>query len=1091
MAPPDHATSSSDSVVAEQRDSILAPHHMTRTATPIPRGVADVTANAAVVPGRLLVLSSSQRDADEHLAAVAARIEPLRKAGWRIEWLAAAPQPTRWTDRTALRRTDTGSHLVAQEAYAAARAAYDRARLDAPPAGYFRRVEQRLSLTKHPPAGARRPGAVKRVLARLAFRLVRPLRKLQERLTPPAPRRPAAPPTPPVPPAADGVVDLGHALATCGQADMVVLLAAEPRHLEWLLQLTPGIGLERPIDSTLHVLFAPNDSANAQKGEVDLETLAQRWRTGSPFRNVYFHAADAAAAAARSRQTGLDVRCGSPLAVATGSEVPPSLTVDRHGPVALQITALWGRTGSTSIFDSQARFLIQRGFLVARIFVEHWPHHGEDRVRRIVGMVAENFESVRPHAWAVVERDDSDAHRERLIADPEFASATTLRRMAMLFAEPTSDDRVYLAWLARHARLSLVNHLPHVLFAASLTRAPMVFETHDIYTKLLATHGVPQFVPESPAPAAVQLSEEAAIIAKAAACVNLSEEDQAVVAPHARFARVIRPYARSRSLTRRSWPEVVAANKLGPHFLQDGRFDLMLWGDWHGGNIAGVKWFAEEVMPRCPRLAKARIVLVGRVARGLPEGLAERARFLVAGFVDRLDDFIVRTKVLLIPDQGGSGISIKAMDAFAFGRPFVSTSAGMRCVDVGDTGYSATDDPAAFGAEIEKLLDSRAERDRRAATARRLYDLNFSREAYAGSWETVLAAAAPDALRAATAAAPAGTAPSTVNHTTTRTMTKANQAGDHKVRISIIICTYDRYDVLPDAIASAQAQDLPAGEFEIIVVDNSPDQAKAAQWAADYAQEPHVRYHCEPVPGLSNARNVGTDMARGAIVAFMDDDAIASPQWAAELLAAYEAYPDAGVVGGLVTPKWIGERSAPWLHEDNIGYLSIVDWGKERRPLASNEWVAGTNISFRRDVLLAVGGFSRSLGRVGSGASLLSNEETAVSEKIHEIGKISVYAPAAAMQHVIDPKRLSRDWFRKRAAWQAVSDFIKDPKRFSQYAPQAVKHLHWALEGGHRKVPFGTFHATDDKTVFKDDMGVMYDLVIALLAGGFERPDSA
>ena len=194
MAPPDHATSSSDSVVAEQRDTIRAPHHMTRTATPIPRGVADVTANAAVVPGRLLVLSLSQRDADEHLAAAAARIEPLRKAGWRIEWLAAAPQPTRWTDRTALRRTDTGSHLVAQEAYAAARAAYDRARLDAPPAGYFRRMEQRLSLAKHPTAGARRPGAVKRLLARLAFRLVRPLRKLQERMTPPAPRLPATPP---------------------------------------------------------------------------------------------------------------------------------------------------------------------------------------------------------------------------------------------------------------------------------------------------------------------------------------------------------------------------------------------------------------------------------------------------------------------------------------------------------------------------------------------------------------------------------------------------------------------------------------------------------------------------------------------------------------------------------------------------------------------------------------------------------------------------------------------------------------------------------------------------------------------------------
>lgn len=1064
---------------------------MTSSVRPIPRGPQTAAPTAAVVPGRLLALSLTKGRAVEDLAGWSDRIEPLRKAGWQIEWLAADAAPARWADRMAHRRNDAGSQLMAQEAYAAARAAFERSRRKQPPQCVFRRLEERLLLAKHPPEGTTQGpwSALRSLLARFAFRVVRPLRKLQERRL----RTRSAPPIPPRPPSlpprtGDGTLDLGQTLAGCGPYDMVLLLAAEPRQLEWLLQLPPAIGLDRPINSTLHVLFAPTDVHAVQKGEVDLETLAQRWRTGSPFRNVCFHAGDAAAADFRRRQTGFEVGVAAPLTTAAEASTPPSLVVERYGPVALQITALWGRTGSTSIFDSQARYLVQRGFMVARIFVEHWPHQGEDRIRRIDGMVAENFESVRPHAWTVVERDETKAHRDRLLADPDFAGGTTLRRMALIFAEPAFPDRDYVAWLARNARLSLVNHLPHVLFAARLTRAPLVFETHDIYTKLLATHGVPQFVPENPAPTAVQLAEEAAIFAKAAACVNLSEDDQGVVAPHTRFARVIRPYARSRSLVRRSWPEVVAVNNLDASFLSANRFDLMLWGDWHGGNVAGVKWFVEEVMPLCPRLAEARILLVGRVSRGLPPGLAERARFLVAGFVDRLDDFIVRTKVLLIPDQGGSGISIKAMDAFAFGRPFVSTSAGMRCVDVGDTGYTATDDPTAFGAEIVRLLDCRAERERRATTARRLYELNFSREAYADGWDAVLAAAAPDALRAATAAVPSRPN-STDDVTATQTMTTLLAEGDQPMRISIIICTYDRYDVLPDAIASAQAQDLPAGHFEVIVVDNSPDQANAAQWAADYAGEPHVRYHCEPVPGLSNARNVGTELARSPIVAFMDDDAIASPRWAAELLDAYEAYPVAGIVGGLVTPKWVGDQGAPWLHEDNIGYLSIVDWGKERRPLAANEWVAGTNISFRRDVLLAVGGFSRSLGRVGSGASLLSNEETAVAEKIHEIGRISVYAPAAAMQHVIDPKRLSRDWFRKRAAWQAVSDFIKDPKRCNQYAPQAVKHLQWALDGGHRKVPFGTFHRTDDKSVFKDDMGVMYDLVIALLAGGFEVGD--
>ena len=1061
---------------------------MTRTAVPSPRSPISSRGPDSSRPGRLLVLTLGSGSASLQLAGAAKVVHPLQTSGWSVEWATIDTGPERLGTRSVQLHRDVAAQTQAAFELEQARAA--RAAAGNRPQRLLRRIEERLKQTKHaaPTAGGGITHALKKLLARGAFRVVRPLRKLDDRLAgAKLAELPVAAVTTPAPsaPSTDTTL-LPELLAALGPRDMVLLTAAEPRHLEWLLELVPAMGIDRPIDTTLHILFANHDAAAPARGEVDLATLATRWRSGSPFRSVFCHAENADLATARSRQTGLVVRAETPIRPAADAAVPPSLTVDRLGPVALQITALWGRTGSTSIFDSQASYLVQRGFLVIRILVEHWPHRGEERTRRIQGLVAENMETVRPHAWLVVERNESAAHTDRLQADPEFRRATSLKRMAMLFAEPTTDDRQGLAWAARRAQLAVVNHLPHALFAAQLTRAPMVLETHDIYTHLLATHGVPQFVPANPVTKDAQLAEEGEVFARFNACVNLSPEDQAVVSRHARNSHVVRPYARSRTLTRRSWPEVVAANKLDAGFLANGSFDLMLWGDWHGGNIAGVKWFVESVLPRFPRLAAARIVLVGRVARGLPEGWAAQAGLLVAGFVDRLDDFILRSKVMLIPDQGGSGISIKAMDVFAFGRPFVSTSVGMRSVATGDTGYRPTDDPEAFGNDIVRLLQSHDAREARAEIARRLYDLNFSQQTYASSWDAVLAGAAPEALAAAGRTLPPAVVGETSAPVAPATTTKPSSNGD-RMRISIIICTYDRYDVLPDAIASAQAQVLDDGDFEIIVVDNSPDQQKAAEWARNYADEPHVRYHLEPIPGLSNARNVGTELARAGIVAFMDDDAIASPRWAAELLAAFAAYPNAGVVGGLVHPKWIGDQGASWLHEDNIGYLSIVNWGSERRPLQGNEWVAGCNISFRRDVLLGVGGFSRSLGRIGSGASLLSNEETAVSEKIHATGKISVYAPAAWLHHVIDPKRLTREWFRKRAAWQAVSDFIKDPKRCSQYSPQAVQHLRYALEPGRRTAPLGTFHATDDKEVFKGDMGVMYDLVIALLSGGFEH----
>ena len=1055
----------------------------TRTANPGPTQTTPEKRRAANA-GRLLIVSfGSRHEAPDALESTAAAVGPAVESGLHVEWIHAEAHPTSLGSRAATWRADAASLVAAARERAVVKEAQERA-ASAPPT-FFRRVEDRAIAVKHDESAS----VSARLLARLRLRLARPLRKLQERGRPDGSSVAAALPAEP---ADAGEADITELLRGCGEHDVVLLTAAKLADLEWLLFLVPALGVDRPLAATLHVAFGADATAPADKGAVDLETLGRRWLTGAPFRHTYFQADASATAAALAEALALPVHTAAPrwpeiTAAAIGHSAEPDsnlVTVEKFGPVALQVTAMWGRTGSTSIFDSQARYLVQRGFLVIRVLIDHWPHHGDGREERINQFLAENFEGVRPHSWAVVERDISEEHLARWQQDPSFTQASTLGRMLMQLSEPTLIDPQTTSWAGRNAALALVNHIPHVPFAERLTSAPVVFETHDIYSNLLTSHGVPEFVPENPKTPAAQLAEETAVFARVAACVNLSEDDDAIISRHAKISHVISPYARSRTLARRSWPDVVHANELDEEF-RVGNFDLMLWGDWHGGNIAGICWFVEEVMPRFERLQNARVVIAGRVAKGLPEGLAEKAGLLVAGFVDHLDDFILRTKVLLVPDQGGTGISIKAMDIFAFGRAFVSTSPGMRCVDCGDTGYAPVDDPDAFGQEVVDLLESRSAREERAETARRLYELNFSRAAYADNWDAALAAATPEALTAAGPAPAAAAEEAPSEHTETATMTDPN--GDAP-RISIIICTYDRYDVLPDAIASAKAQDLPAGQFEILVIDNSPDQEAAARWAAEYEGDPAVRYHLEPTPGLSNARNVGTEMARAPVVSFIDDDAIAPPHWAAEVLDAFDAFPDAGIVGGKVHPKWIGDESAPWLHEDNIGYLSVINWGDERRKAAPNEWLAGCNISFRRDVLLESGGFSRSLGRIGSGASLLSNEETAVAEKIHAMGKISVYAPAADLQHVIDPQRLSREWFRKRAAWQAVSDFIKDPQKAVEYAPRAKQHLQDAIEKGWRKVPMGSFHDTQDKETFKGDMGVMYDIIMSCLTGGFELP---
>ncbi len=244
--------------------------------------------------------------------------------------------------------------------------------------------------------------------------------------------------------------------------------------------------------------------------------------------------------------------------------------------------------------------------------------------------------------------------------------------------------------------------------------------------------------------------------------------------------------------------------------------------------------------------------------------------------------------------------------------------------------------------------------------------------------------------------------------------------------LSAIICTHNRYKLLPAAINSILSQDIDRQDYEILVIDNSDDAEQGRQFGAQYSGIENFRYVHESTPGLSNARNVGARMAAAPILAYLDDDAVAPPQWLRELRLGYEKFGDkAAIVGGPVEPIWVTPRPK-WLTDELESFFSIIDYGADTRELLPHEWLAGCNYSVRRDWLFAAGGFSVELGR--KGALLLSNEEMLVSESIRLKGGKIVYVPGAGVKHYIDPSRASADWLKRRIAWQAVSDAISRPQ---------------------------------------------------------------
>ena len=244
-----------------------------------------------------------------------------------------------------------------------------------------------------------------------------------------------------------------------------------------------------------------------------------------------------------------------------------------------------------------------------------------------------------------------------------------------------------------------------------------------------------------------------------------------------------------------------------------------------------------------------------------------------------------------------------------------------------------------------------------------------------------------------------------------------------KPEITVVICTFNRYDLLPEAIASIELQDFAEDAYELIVVDNSDDLAGRERFLDGLEIACNHRYINEARPGLSRARNIGTNAASGRIVAFMDDDAKASPGWLTHIADTFSRHERAGIAGGPVRPIWPVPRPS-WLHPWLDGYLTILDRGTVIRPLLPDEWLAGTNIAFRTDALKEAGLFPENMGRIGR--LLLSNEELVVSEKIREMGYEVVYNPEVIVQHRVHAERANQAWMRRRVFWQTISDLFAD-----------------------------------------------------------------
>ncbi len=233
--------------------------------------------------------------------------------------------------------------------------------------------------------------------------------------------------------------------------------------------------------------------------------------------------------------------------------------------------------------------------------------------------------------------------------------------------------------------------------------------------------------------------------------------------------------------------------------------------------------------------------------------------------------------------------------------------------------------------------------------------------------------------------------------------------------ISVVICTYsfERWDELAAAVASAQAQ-LPAPRDVIVVVDHN-----AALYERVCRELPGV----VAIPngeqrGLSGARNSGIAMARGELIAFLDDDAAAEPGWLAALSEPYED-PRVLGVGGTILPRW-EQADARWFPAEFNWVVGCSYAGLPRRPAPVRNLI-GCNMSFRAEPLRALGGFRHEIGRVGTRP--LGCEETELCIRLAQRwpGSLLIHQPRAVVRHHVPAERTSWRYFRRRCYAEGLS----------------------------------------------------------------------
>lgn len=196
------------------------------------------------------------------------------------------------------------------------------------------------------------------------------------------------------------------------------------------------------------------------------------------------------------------------------------------------------------------------------------------------------------------------------------------------------------------------------------------------------------------------------------------------------------------------------------------------------------------------------------------------------------------------------------------------------------------------------------------------------------------------------------------------------------VFLSVIICTYNRAALLERCLNGLAEQQLDSNSFEVIVVDNNSTDASPELVTRYDQQIGKLKCVFERKQGLSYARNRGCAEAEGEYLVYLDDDAIAPPDYLSNIMRVIAQHsPD--IMGGPVYPYYTSKKPAWFRDEYEIRKFEA------QSGFSTTCRVSGGNYIIKKRILEMLGGFDTTFGMIGK--KLGVGEERKVLELYREV----------------------------------------------------------------------------------------------------------